>query len=290
LKILIIGMGSAGKRHKLICESLGHEVGGWDLVGEWPAIDWDWPDKVFVCTPPAAHYDDAVDAIFHKKDVFIEKPLGLPSEIEDWGRLLKTADKNGTGVAVGYQLRYNYDYQCFVNAVRDKQVANTGIVWTAAMFWYTHDLRTWRAGDYRKGYICLPREEGGGIIMDASHEIDVAGWALGKLEVVSAIGSDCFFDGMKSEAYAYVTMHGDVGICGVSLDGVRPYRERGGIVFFSDGTSLRVDFEGDMLKTYLDQDRTFLDGMPLLSTGWTALETLKIIKQAHDIIGGENGR
>jgi predicted dehydrogenase len=290
MKILIIGMGSAGKRHKAICESLGHEVKGYDLVGDWPILDWDWPDKVFVCTPPAGHFDGAIEAIYRGKDVFIEKPLGLPSEIVDWELLLKTADKNKAGVAVGYQLRYNYDYQCFVNSVRGKQAANTGVVWTAAMFWYAHDLRTWRAEDYRKGYICLPREQGGGIVMDASHEIDVALWTLGNLKVVAAIGADGIFDGMKSEAYAYITMHGGAGVCGVSLDGIRPDRRRGGIVFFSDETSLRVDFQDDMLKTYLDQDRAFLDGMPLLSTGWTALETLKIIKQAHDGVKETNGR
>ncbi len=284
MKVLIIGMGSAGKRHREVCESLGHEVRGYDLVGDWPALDWDWSDKIFVCTPSAGHFDGAIEAIYRQKDVFIEKPLGLPSEVVDWELLLETADKNEVRVAVGYQLRYNADYQQFVNAVRDRQAANTGITWTAAMFWYTHDLRTWRLGDYRTGYICLPRDQGGGIIMDASHEIDAALWTLGIPKDITALAVDNVFDGMKSEAYAYVTLGWEKGVCGVALDGMRPDKRRGGIVFFSDGTSLTVEV-GDMRIAYFEQDKAFLQGLPLLSTGWTALETLRVIKLAHDNIG-----
>lgn len=61
-------------------------------------------DTVHICTPPAAHYDQIKEAIFHKKHIFCEKPLCLdPNQAAE---LADFAEREGLHCAVGFNVRF----------------------------------------------------------------------------------------------------------------------------------------------------------------------------------------
>ncbi len=131
------------------------------------------PDVVFVCTPPVCHVDHALRAIRSGADVFIEKPLS--HHVEGVSVLKAEASSLGRVVQVGYNLRFHPGIQTLKRLV-DEGVAG-GILWARAeVAQYLPDWRPWQ--DYRESYTAR-RELGGGIILDASHEIDYILWLLG---------------------------------------------------------------------------------------------------------------
>lgn len=267
MRVLVIGMGSIGRRHYQICNDLGHKVRGFDMVGDWPALDWDWPDAIFVCTPPASHLYYATGAIQSGKRLMVEKPLGLPGEVERWAELARY------DFAVGYQMRYVPEYQA-VKKWADKLGVSHGT------FWYQGDIRAWRPGDYRQGYICLPRENGGGIVMDASHEIDTALWMCGMPETVECHAFS-ELEGMAAESYAVIELAGADWTASIMLNGQYDGYSRAAIVGTRCGHLLGHWAERWQAQAvYEDQDMAFLAGESL-STGRSALDTLRVIAACH---------
>jgi predicted dehydrogenase len=78
-------------------------------------------------------------------------------------------------VQVGYNLRFNPGIQTLKRLVEEGVAGR--ILWARAeVAQYLPDWRPWQ--DYRQSYTAR-RELGGGIILDASHEIDYMLWLLG---------------------------------------------------------------------------------------------------------------
>lgn len=122
------------------------------------------PDVVFVCTPPVCHVRFALAALNAGAHVFIEKPL---SDSLDNIELLQKATQSKV-VQVGYNLRFHPGVHLITQLVRSGAVGK--ILWARAEFGqYLPDWRPSR--NYRESYTSS-RELGGGIILDASHEID----------------------------------------------------------------------------------------------------------------------
>lgn len=189
--VLIDGAGSIGRRHldnlrhlgvrKLsVCDPDASRLEQLaDKLSDLGFADFDEglctfkPDVVFVCTPPVCHVDHALRAIRSGADVFIEKPLS--HRIEGVGVLKAEASSLGRVVQVGYNLRFHPGVQTLKRLVDDG--VGGGILWARAeVAQYLPDWRPWQ--DYRESYTAR-RELGGGIILDASHEIDYILWLLG---------------------------------------------------------------------------------------------------------------
>lgn len=62
-------------------------------------------DVVIICTPDHAHFDYAIQAIEHKKHVFIEKPVC--TTLKEAELLLEAEKKSNTTIGVGYHLRWH---------------------------------------------------------------------------------------------------------------------------------------------------------------------------------------
>jgi len=131
------------------------------------------PDVVFVCTPPVLHVEQALCALKNSADVFIEKPLS--NRLEGVDELKGAAGKFGRVVHVGYNLRFNPGIQTLKRLV-EEGVAGRILYARAEVAQYLPEWRPWQ--DYRRSYTAR-RELGGGIILDASHEIDYVLWLLG---------------------------------------------------------------------------------------------------------------
>ncbi|MGA2022328.1 MAG: Gfo/Idh/MocA family oxidoreductase [Candidatus Sulfotelmatobacter sp.] len=189
--VLVVGAGSIGRRHMANLRGLGvrklaatdtdaarlqtviDELGARGFADLDEALRIFQPNVVFICTPPAFHIDQAWSALRSGADIFVEKPL---SHLLDGVAAFKAeADKLGRVVQVGYNLRFNPGIQTLRRLV-DEGVAGR-ILWARAeVAQYLPDWRPWQ--DYRQSYTAR-HELGGGVILDASHEIDYMLWLLG---------------------------------------------------------------------------------------------------------------
>jgi predicted dehydrogenase len=189
--VLVVGAGSIGRRHASNLRQLGVqslaasdsdpvrlqqiedelEVEGFaDLESALRSLR---PDIVFICTPPVFHIAQALPALRSGADVFIEKPLS--QSMECVAELRTEALKSNRVVQVGYNLRFHPGIQMLKRLV-EEGVAGS-IMWARAEV--AQYLPDWRPSqDYWQSYTAR-RELGGGIILDASHEIDYMLWLMG---------------------------------------------------------------------------------------------------------------
>lgn len=131
------------------------------------------PDVVLVCTPPVCHVAQAIQALRAGAQVFIEKPLS--DRVVGLEELREEASMRGATVQVGYNLRFHPGIQTLKRLLEEGTAGR--ILWARAeVAQYLPDWRPWQ--DYRESYTSR-RELGGGIILDASHEIDLMLWLLG---------------------------------------------------------------------------------------------------------------
>ena len=246
MRFLVVGAGSVGSRHCRNLAALGHQVMVWDVderrlsqattsprirtahsLGEGLHRR---PEAVLVCTPPASHLSIARQALAEKVHVFVEKPIAPSSEgVHD---LLAFARQQACTVSVGYNLRFLPSLRKVRSLVREGRIGR--ILSARAQFGFY--LPAWRPGsDYRDNY-AVSRALGGGILLDAIHELDYLGWMLGDAVEVSctmAHVSDLIGD---TEDVAEVTLRFADGAVGhVHLDYVRRAYRRTLEVLGTDG-------------------------------------------------------
>jgi predicted dehydrogenase len=195
-RVLVVGCGSIGQRHLRNLVALGTvEVHATDLssgrreeaqrIGATVHPDLDAalsasPTAVLICTPPVAHVDPARSAVEAGAHLLIEKPIA--AELEGVDDLLEAALRRDRVVLVGYNLRYHAGLRRAKQLLDDGAIGRPLLV-RAEFGWYLPDWRPQR--DYRTTY-SAQRALGGGIVLDASHEIDYVRWLAGEVATVSA--------------------------------------------------------------------------------------------------------
>lgn len=289
VKIIVVGCGSIGRRHLKNILSLGHEVAGVDLSEEYrkwveenlevktygdleEAIKIETPEACFVCTPPSTHIPIAKKAIEHGIHVFVEKPLS--NSLEGVDELIKAAKERKLKIAIGYNLRFNK------GIAKLKELVDSGKIGKVCysrliVGQYLPDWRPWQ--DYRKSYTAK-KSLGGGIILDASHELDYARWIFGEPKAVTCVAKKVSSLDVETEDNADILIEFKKGSVGnVHLDFVRrDYRrgcevvgEKGTLeLFFNDKIVLLnpekkgeevFDVKEDVNFMYIEEEKQFLE-------------------------------
>jgi predicted dehydrogenase len=206
VRFVVLGAGSIGRRHAANAVALGHAIAavhdpdGARLVDigttagrtavlttrpeEALAVD---ADAVLVCSPPDAHVTQARAAIARGRHVFVEKPLS--HTLDDTDLLVAEATTAGRTVLVGCNLRF------LPSLRRVKQLLDDGRIGRplSARAHCGYYLPYWRPQtDYRRNYAARP-SSGGGIVLDAIHELDYLRWLLGEAREVF-----CYADRLSS--------------------------------------------------------------------------------------------
>lgn len=136
-------------------------------------------DAVSVCTPSGTHADVAIDAMRAGANVLCEKPLDVYAERID--RMLDTADEEGVTLAGVYQRRTGPSAQRAREAVAegelgDMAMGDVQVKWHRTPEYY--DRADWRG----------TREMDGGVLMNqAVHGIDLLQWLMGGVDRVNAV-------------------------------------------------------------------------------------------------------
>ena len=197
MRALVLGCGSIGQRHITHLRQLGlSDIAAVDTSASArdrvrsalgvPVLDRleeglnRRPDVVLVCTPASSHLELARRAVDAGAHVFVEKPLA--TGLEGTAELLRRAVAGDRVVHVGYNLRYHPAVKAAQEVVRSGRL---GKILMAHLEFGLYLGKWWKGRDYRDSYMAR-RDLGGGLILDSSHEIDLALLFLGAVREVSA--------------------------------------------------------------------------------------------------------
>ncbi|MCW3023636.1 MAG: putative dehydrogenase [Conexibacter sp.] len=183
LRVAVLGQGSIGRRHAGLLRGLGAEVVTFDPFSPADTDDearaLDGAAVAVVASPSAEHEAQALRCIAAGVPVLVEKPLALDA----WGgaRVAAAGARAGVGVAVAMNLRHHPGVQGVRAALPQIGRPLRAAVWCGSY------LPGWRPGaDYRQAY-SAQRALGGGVLLDAIHEIDELLWLLGPVRSVAAL-------------------------------------------------------------------------------------------------------
>ncbi len=184
MRSLVIGYGSIGARHGRLLSELGSDVASVTRNPDCPfrvfrsvqvALEQWRPDFVIISNQTDKHAATlgALAKEGFAGQVLVEKPLS--------GSAGEQVSHGSMRVHVAYNLRFHP----LVLALR-QQLGNIRLF--NASFHVGQYLPQWRPGtDYRTCYSAR-RDEGGGVLRDLSHELDLANWLCGTWKHVTAIG------------------------------------------------------------------------------------------------------
>ena len=235
--VLVLGAGSAGTRHARNLAALGARV---TVVDTDPAAggmtgQLGGHDGIVIATPSALHRDHALAALdAGAKAVLVEKPLATSIDGLD-----ELVDAAGDRFTVGYNLRLHRPVE------RLRELLEVGAAGTIAHAhaWFGSWLPDWRPGtDHRLAYSARA-DLGGGVLWDASHELDLLVWLFGPAwsveGAVLAARSDVTVD--VEDVATALLRSGDGIPASVGLDYVsRRYRR--GVEIVGDEATLRLDW------------------------------------------------
>lgn len=194
-RILIVGLGSIGKRHLRLARELlpnadirvlrhqaTNEVpeysnGSFFSIEE--SIDFS-PQIAVIACPATFHIATAQALAEAGVHLLIEKPLS--ASLIGVTQLLETCESRGVVSLTGYNLRFLPSLQRYRDLLSENVIGKVLSV-RCEIGQY---LPSWRPdSDYRQG-VSAKHEFGGGALLELSHELDYLRWIFGEVEWVKA--------------------------------------------------------------------------------------------------------
>ena len=194
-RVLIVGLGSIGKRHlrlarellpnadirvlrHQVCDSVPEHANGCFSSLEL-AVDFA-PQLAVIASPAAFHLSAALPLARAGVHLLVEKPLSAtPDGVL---QLLKICREQKTVLLIGYNLRFLPSLQRFRDLLNGNVIGRVLSV-RCEIGQY---LPSWRPdADYRLG-VSARRALGGGALLELSHELDYLRWIFGEVEWVHA--------------------------------------------------------------------------------------------------------
>ncbi len=243
-RILVVGAGSIGRRHlanaaalaeAAVCDSVAERAeaaaagsGAPYFTALEDALAWG-PDGVVVATPHDSHLAVASLAVEAGADVLIEKPIA--HRLDGVDAFLDRADALGRKIFVVCNMRYHPG-----PATLRRSLSEIG----RPLFLradYGNYLPNMRPGaDYRTLY-CARRETGGGVILDAVHEIDYVTWLLGPADEIGCEADRLSDLDIDVEDYAVLALRHACGARSeIHLDYLRQHKRRGCEIAGAEGS------------------------------------------------------
>jgi predicted dehydrogenase len=265
-RFLVMGCGSIGKRHiaNLLAAGVGEVIGfevradrakevhatfGVEVVTDLDAAFARRPSVAFVTAPTSLHVALALQAAERGCHLFIEKPLAHNREGVE--KLLGLARQNNLVTLVGCNMRFHPGLRAVKRLLEERAV---GLV-TAAFIEVGQYLADWHPyEDYRQGYSAR-KDLGGGVILDAIHEIDYARWLLGPVTTVCCFAGHLSNLEIETEDTAALLLRFASGVIGeVHLDYVQRAHSRTCQVIGDEGT-VRWDYSAGEVRVYSERTK-----------------------------------
>lgn len=190
--ILIVGLGSIGKRHLRLLREISPDLKlivlrrpGSSLKKIYEAdhivtnlkdaLSYS-PEAAIVCNPSTQHIQTSMVLANEGINLLIEKPISDSSKgISD---LLNISNLNNLKLLVGYNLRFLDSLNFFKEEIEKNLIGQLLSVRAEV----GQNLKSWRPkSDYKKG-VSAQKSLGGGALLELSHEIDYLCWIFGPIE------------------------------------------------------------------------------------------------------------
>lgn len=300
MNFLVVGCGSIGKRHLRnslalaksndnagkvfaydsnpeVAAAVANELG----VACLPNLDAAAEEKIagaVVAIPNSLHVPTARRLMEQGVSVMIEKPLSHTLDGVD--ELIELGRKKKLVLLTGYNLRYH------PNLLSAKQKLEEGLIGRvlSARVHFGYNLALWRPHvDYRKNYGAI-KAQGGGVILDVIHEINVITWLFGDVAQVACMASKRTDLEIDTEDVASAVLRMKSGaIVQLYLDYADLAYDRG-LRVVGDKGSLTWDMPSATLKTYDPVSKTWAEEKAQFDFNETYLGELK---HFMDAIRGE---
>lgn len=262
MRVLVIGSGSIGRRHHGNLQALGASARlvSWREAGLGGALAaLDGAEAVVIATATDIRLPLVEAASARGLPMYVEKPLAFrPEEVE---AIAEAAAPVAERSMLGYMMRYH-------PAVRALAAADLSDVFQFALS-IGHDVTQWRA-DWRFSQSYAARAEGGGVLLDLCHELDLAACLFPGLEVtrVESLGHPAY---PGVDVASRISLRGQAVVGDVSMDYLTPKLHRRTLLrgtermhdFDFAAQSYRVtDASGPQdLPLQLERNTMFLDAM-----------------------------
>ena len=203
--VLIIGYGSIGQRHAEILSQFD-EVNEIHIVSFYSDTEYktfktisyvpsfDIYDYIVISSTTSKHYSqlEYINNKVSDKTILVEKPLFS---------IVKSLNRIQNNIFVAYNLRFHPIIIELRSLTVSEKVLNIDI--QAGQY-----LPHWRPGtDYTKSY-SSSSENGGGVLLDLSHELDYLIWLYGDIESMTSINKK--ISGLKISSDDYFTAIGSL--------------------------------------------------------------------------------
>ncbi|MFP3903005.1 MAG: Gfo/Idh/MocA family protein [Armatimonadota bacterium] len=268
-KLLVVGCGSIGERHIRCLKHVndvqitpcdprqGRLQEMQQLYGTQPGIadyseaDLSEFDAVLICTPTYLHIPQSLRAIETGCHLFVEKPISVDMEgVED---LIAGAEEADLVIQVGYVLRHHPLIR------RARQLIDEGAIGIVQMadIWagsYIPDARPEYASLY-----WAKSSTGGGVLYNASHELDLINWLVGPVTQVSCFAELYTLDvdeDVNDAAVMSLLTENNAIVSFNCADMQRNYK-RGGQIIGSDGT-IEYSYDESRVSLYRADDETWI--------------------------------
>lgn len=209
-------------------------------------------NAALILTPPALHTAHAIICAEKNLHLFIEKPLS--NSLNDIDRLINITEERNLLVYVAYNQRFNEGIMRIKQTVREDTFGRP--VFSSA--WFGQYLPSWRPWqDYKKSYTAN-KKDGGGILLDGSHEIDYLLWILEMLPKNTVIRKDKL-SGLEIDVEDTVNIlmeFPDGSLAHVHLNMIERGYKREVKIISDRGNWVSYDFAATLLKKNIDNIET----------------------------------
>ena len=266
MRVLVIGCGSIGKRHIGNLWQLGakdilavdtraermEEVRKKFGIPTAASLEESWsyqPEAVVIATPTSRHVPLALEAARNGCHIFIEKPLS--DNMDNVDRLLEVVHEKRLVTLVGCNLRFHPGIRKVKELLEEGAIGHV----VAARVEVGQYLPDWHPSeDYRQMY-SAHRELGGGIILDAIHEIDYIRWMLGQVDRVACFAGKLSHLEIDTEDTAAILLRFTSGAIGeLHLDYIQRAYSRSCHIIGEEGT-IRWDYSEGIVRWYSAKTR-----------------------------------
>lgn len=247
MQFFVIGQGAIGKRHAGNLAKLGQDV----TILPWRGIDLpalfaqlsDLQSGAGVVV--ATKTDIRLPLIRELADtgaaLYLEKPLAFRrADIEEIFSIPESVQKRSM---VGFMMRYHPLVKYLIDNLDESMYR--------AEFEIAHDVTQWRENwVFKDSYAAS--NNGGGVLLDLCHEIDLCQLLLGPLNIerVASIGTTSF---PKVDVATDILLSNNIGlICKVTMDYLAPFLRRRGVLL-GENKEITYDFV-DALVTIKNGD------------------------------------
>jgi predicted dehydrogenase len=258
---LVAGCGSIGQRHMKNLRALGAgEILGCELRADRRAevkarlgIDilgsleeaWGWePYAIVIAAPTALHMALATEAAQRGVHLFIEKPLA--SSWDGVERLMELSRRNKLVTLVGCNMRFHPGLKTVKRLLVERAIGRI-IAARVEVGQYLPDWHPWE--DYRRTYSARA-DLGGGVILDAIHEIDYSRWLLGEVVGVFCLAAKISRLEIDTEDTAALLLRFEDGAVGeIHLDYIQRAYSRSCHIIGEEGT-IHWDYVAGEVRWY----------------------------------------